>query len=143
MVGGRDPVSLTCLAFGFATLFWAIVRPWWNFPFALLDKQVSLLGNYSDVHVPMWLMSISLIVLGTIAPFTLSIASLRHLRARQVGVVGMVEPVAATVDRVRLARRVARPGADHRRRRGHHRRDPRRDLARLTDHRQRAGRVAP
>jgi drug/metabolite transporter (DMT)-like permease len=97
MVGGRDPVSLTCLAFGFASLFWAVLKPWWNFPFALLDRTVSLLGNYSDVHAPMWLMSISLVVLGTILPFTLSIASLRHLRARQVGVVGMVEPVAATV----------------------------------------------
>ena len=97
MVSDRDPVSLTCLAFGFASLFWALLRPWWNFPFSLLAKDVSLLGNYSDVHVPMWVLSISLVVLGTIVPFTLSIASLRHLRARQVGLVGMVEPVAATI----------------------------------------------
>ena len=97
MVSDRDPVSLTCLAFGFATLFWAILRPWWNFPFSLLGKDVSLLGNYRHDHAPMWVLTISLVVLGTIVPFTLSIASLRHLRARQVGLVGMVEPVAATV----------------------------------------------
>lgn len=97
MVGNRDPVSLTCLAFGFAALFWAILRPWWRFPFSLLSKDISLLGNVEDMHIPMWLMAIWLIVMGTILPFTLSIASLRHLRARQVGMIGMVEPVAATV----------------------------------------------
>jgi drug/metabolite transporter (DMT)-like permease len=97
VVSERDPVSLTCLAFGFASVFWAILQPWWTFPFSLLGKHVSLLGHYSSVHVPLWLLSLSLIVLGTIVPFTLSIASLRHLRARQVGLVGMVEPVAATI----------------------------------------------
>ena len=45
----------------------------------------------------MWVMAIWLVVMGTIVPFTLSIASLGHLRARQVGMVGMVEPVAATI----------------------------------------------
>lgn len=97
MVGQRDPVSLTCLAFGFAALFWAVLRPWWRFPFSLLVKDVSLLGNVEHVHVPMWVMAIWLVVMGTIVPFTLSIASLGHLRARQVGMVGMVEPVAATI----------------------------------------------
>ena len=97
MVGQRDPVSLTCLAFGFAALFWAVLRPWWRFPFSLLGKDISLLGNVEHVHVPMWVMAIWLVVMGTIVPFTLSIASLGHLRARQVGMVGMVEPVAATV----------------------------------------------
>ena len=97
MVSDRDPVSLTCLAFGFASLLWALFKPWWNFPFSLLGKHVSLLGNYHVTHLPMWVLAISLVVLGTIVPFTLSIASLRHLRAREVGLVGMVEPVAATV----------------------------------------------
>jgi drug/metabolite transporter (DMT)-like permease len=97
MVRGRDPVSLTCLAFGFATAFWAVVRPWWQFPFALLHHRVSLLGHLHDRHVPLWWLAICLVVLGTIVPFTLSIASLGHLRARQVGLVGMVEPVGATV----------------------------------------------
>lgn len=97
MVSGRDPVSLTCLAFGFAAGFWAVARPWWNFPAARLSQQVPLLGNLHEHRLPMWALAISLIVAGTVVPFTLSIASLRHLRARQVGLVGMVEPVAATV----------------------------------------------
>ena len=97
MVSGRDPVSLTCLAFGFAALFWAVARPWWRFPFPLLHQRVSLLGHLASHHVPLWWLAIVLVILGTVVPFTLSIASLGHLRARQVGLVGMVEPVAATV----------------------------------------------
>jgi drug/metabolite transporter (DMT)-like permease len=97
LVRSRDPVSLTCLAFGFAALFWATVTPWWEFPFSLMHQQVSLLGNLAEHTVPMWSLALSLVLLGTVLPFTLSIASLRFLRARQVGVVGMVEPVAATV----------------------------------------------
>ena len=97
LVSSRDPVSLTCLAFGFSALFWSLVQPWWNFPFAVLSSPVSLLGNLRSHQVPLWWLAAWLVVLGTIVPFTLSIASLRHLRARQVGLVGMVEPVAAAV----------------------------------------------
>ena len=96
IVRWRDPVSLTCLAFGFTTLFWAVVRPWWLFPTHLLGSDVSLLGNLSDHHLPMWVLALWLIVLGTVVPFSLSVGALRHLRAAQVGLVGMVEPVAAS-----------------------------------------------
>jgi drug/metabolite transporter (DMT)-like permease len=96
-VGRRDPVSLTCLAFGFTTAFWAVFRPWWRFPFDLLGRDVSLLGNLASQHLPMWVLGAWLILLGTVVPFTLSVGALRHLRAAQVGLVGMVEPVAASV----------------------------------------------
>ena len=97
MVGVRDPVSLTCLAFGFGSIFWAILAPWWKFPAHILSSQISLLGNLSATFVPMWVPAIYLIVGGTLLPFTLSIGALRHLRAAQVGVVGMVEPVVAAL----------------------------------------------
>jgi drug/metabolite transporter (DMT)-like permease len=93
----RDPVSLTCLAFGFTALFWAVVRPWWRFPSHLLGSDISLLGNVADKHLPMWVLALWLVVLGTVVPFSLSVGALRHLRAAQVGVVGMLEPVAASV----------------------------------------------
>ena len=96
-VGSRDPVSLTCLAFGFTTLFWAVARPWWRFPWDLLGRQVPLLGHLDQHRLPMWVLGAWLVVLGTVVPFTLSVGALRHLRAAQVGLVGMVEPVAASV----------------------------------------------
>jgi drug/metabolite transporter (DMT)-like permease len=36
-----------------------------------------------------------MVVLGTVVPFALVLASLRHLRATQASVVGMTEPVIA------------------------------------------------
>ncbi len=97
MVGSRDPISLTCLAFGFGSVFWAVLAPWWHFPAHILGTQISLLGNLSERHLPMWVPAIYLVIGGTLLPFTLSIGALRHLRATQVGVVGMVEPVVAAL----------------------------------------------
>jgi drug/metabolite transporter (DMT)-like permease len=93
----RDPFSLLCLAMLFASLFWAVVQPWWSFPFHELEGDTSLLGNLADVSVPVWVLCVWLVLLGTIAPYTLSIASLRHLPAVTVGVIAMFEPVAASV----------------------------------------------
>jgi drug/metabolite transporter (DMT)-like permease len=93
----RDPFSLVCLALFFASVFWAVVQPWWSFPFEDLQGDTSLLGNLSDVTVPVWTLVLWLVTLGTIVPFVLSMASLRHLPAVTVVVIAMFEPVAASV----------------------------------------------
>ena len=93
----RDPFSLLCLALFFASVFWAVVQPWWSFPFEDLRGETSLLGNLAHVSVPVWTLVLWLVTLGTILPFLLSIASLRHLPAVTVGVIAMFEPVAASV----------------------------------------------
>ena len=46
----RDPFSLVCLALLFASVFWAVVQPWWSFPFEDLQGDTSLLGNLADVR---------------------------------------------------------------------------------------------
>jgi drug/metabolite transporter (DMT)-like permease len=97
LVTTRDSLSLTFFAFGFATVFWSVLRPWWDFPWALLGTEVSLLGNLADVTAPMWLLVAWLVVLGTVVPFSLLVSSLQHLRATQAGLVSMTEPVLATV----------------------------------------------
>jgi len=93
----RDPVSLLTWGFLFAALFWAVARPWWTFPFDRAAASVSLLGRLDGLHLPVWVLMASVIVLGTIVPFTLVVAALRHLRATRVGIVAMVEPVVATI----------------------------------------------
>jgi drug/metabolite transporter (DMT)-like permease len=45
----------------------------------------------------MWLLAVYLIILGTIVPYLLIAASLRHLPPTSTGIVGMVEPVLAAV----------------------------------------------
>jgi len=93
----RDPVSLVCYGFLLAALFWAVLQPWTSFPFGRLDESVSLLGRLADVSLPVWLLMTWMIVLGTIVPFALLAASLRHIAASRAAITAMSEPVAATV----------------------------------------------
>lgn len=96
-VGRRDAISLLCFGFFFATLFWAIVQPWWSFPFDVPGRSVSLLGHLSDLHLPIWVLMTWMIVLGTIVPFFLIVGSMRHITATRAGILAMVEPVVASL----------------------------------------------
>jgi drug/metabolite transporter (DMT)-like permease len=93
----RDPVSLVCYGFLLASIFWALVQPWTSFPFGLVDESISLLGRLGHVSLPVWLLMTWMVVLGTIVPFALLAASLRHIPASRAAITAMFEPVAATV----------------------------------------------
>ncbi len=95
LVARRDPLSLICLAAGFATVFWALVQPWWSFPFEKLEVDVTLPGGLGSA--PVWALALWTITLGTILPYGLSVGALRHLPATTVGIVATFEPVAASV----------------------------------------------
>ena len=96
-VGRRDPVSLLCYGFLFASAFWAVVQPWWTFPFDVPGRTVSLLGNLSHLHLPIWALMAWMVVLGTIVPFFLIVGSMRHITATRAGILAMVEPVVASL----------------------------------------------
>src|SRR5262249_45253554 len=55
-VGRRAAVSLLVWGFGFATLFWAVLSPWWSFPSRLVTQHVSLLGHAGAHHAPVWVL---------------------------------------------------------------------------------------
>ena len=93
--GARDPVSLTMWGFAAAALFWAVVQPWWSYPWHALENPTSATGALTAV--PTWLLVAYLVVLGTVVPFWLALASMRHLRASQASTMGMSEPVIASV----------------------------------------------
>jgi drug/metabolite transporter (DMT)-like permease len=95
LVVHRDPVSLTMWGFGFATLFWAVVAPWWSFPWDTLAFTTPF-GD-GGPEVTGWMLVTYMVVLGTVVPFALVLQSLRHLRATQASVVGMTEPVIASL----------------------------------------------
>jgi drug/metabolite transporter (DMT)-like permease len=91
----RDPISLSAWGFLFATLFWSLLAPWWDFPGGRIEDSVSLLGNLASSHLSVWLLMLWMIVLGTIVPFLLVVGALRHISATRAGVTGMLEPVVA------------------------------------------------
>jgi drug/metabolite transporter (DMT)-like permease len=97
VVGGRDPVSLLAWGFLFASLFWAVVVPWWSFPAHALTVDTSLGGSLASHHAPVWLLAAWMIVLGTIAPFFLLVSALRHVSATTAGIVAMLEPVVGAI----------------------------------------------
>ncbi|HEU4942724.1 MAG TPA: DMT family transporter, partial [Gaiellaceae bacterium] len=92
----RSTSSLLTYGFLFAALFWAAVQPWTSFPWHLLDDNVSLLGRLESIELPVWLLMAWMVVLGTIVPFGLLVAALRHIRPTRAGILAMFEPVAAT-----------------------------------------------
>jgi drug/metabolite transporter (DMT)-like permease len=95
--GRRDPISLSAWAFLFATLFWSLLAPWWNFPGQRVEERVSLLGNLGSSHLPIWALTAWMVVLGTIVPFALVVAALQRISATRVGITAMLEPVVAIV----------------------------------------------
>jgi drug/metabolite transporter (DMT)-like permease len=96
-VSTRDPISVTCYGFLFASLFWAAVQPWWSFPGSVVSRSTPLLGHLSGIHAPVWTLVAWMIVLGTIVPFALVVTALRHVSATRAGIAAMLEPPAATV----------------------------------------------
>jgi drug/metabolite transporter (DMT)-like permease len=93
----RSTSALLTYGFLFAALFWAIVQPWTSFPWSLLDDSVSLLGRLESIELPVWLLMAWMVVLGTIVPFGLLVAALRHITPTRAGILAMFEPVAGTI----------------------------------------------
>jgi drug/metabolite transporter (DMT)-like permease len=81
----HEPVTTLFWVFGFATVFWALVTPWWSFPWDGLDSPRNVL------------LGAGLIVAGTLLPFICIVASLRHIPAPRAAVIATLEPVLAAV----------------------------------------------
>ena len=114
-VGHRDPVSLLCLGFVAAAVFWAVVQPWWSFPAGIVDDRVTLDGALFSTTSPVWLLMLTMIVVGTIVPFLLLVGALRHISATRVGVTAMFEPVAGAIFAYAWLGESLTRGAAHRR----------------------------
>lgn len=62
-----------------------------------LGNPASMLGRLSGLEIPAWVAMTSVIVLGTVTPFFLYLASLRDLSSSKASVTAMLEPVVAVV----------------------------------------------
>ena len=81
----HEAVTTLFWAFGFATLFWALVTPWWGFPWDGLASTRNAL------------LAVALVIVGTLIPFICMVAALRHIPAPRVAVIATLEPVLAAV----------------------------------------------
>lgn len=81
----HEPATTLVWAFGFASLFWAVVQPWWTFPFGHFDSADAVLQGAGVV------------VIGTLLPFLCIVTALTHLPAARAAVMATLEPVLAAI----------------------------------------------
>ena len=81
------------LGFGVSAAFFAIVMPWWNFPFEVFSKSIELTGRFSGNSLPGWALVLWVIIGGTAVPNFFVLTGLKGLNAATASVIGMLEPV--------------------------------------------------
>lgn len=96
-VSDESPLHVLTEAFVVAAVFWNLIRPATGLFDTDLTASRSLGGTLVGLHAPLWLLLAWMILLGTVAPFLAELSALRHLTATEVTLIGMVEPVGATV----------------------------------------------
>ena len=93
----RTSLSLMTWGIGVAAIFWALVLPWWSFPFKYLTNTYSLAGNLSGYNAPGWALVLWIVIIGTVIPYLLTVTGIRELSAGTSSVIGMIEPIFAGV----------------------------------------------
>ena len=81
------------LGFGVSAAFFAIVMPWWSFPFEIFTNSIELTGRFAGNSLPGWLLVLWVITGGTAVPYFLVLTGLKGLNAATSSVIGMLEPV--------------------------------------------------
>lgn len=90
-------MSVLAWGFLFASVFWAVIAPWWSFSGHSIVRDTSLGGHLASWHLPVWALAAWMVVLGTIVPFFLLVSALRHVSATRAGIIAMLEPVAGAL----------------------------------------------
>lgn len=92
-LGQRDPISLMGWIFTVSAVLWAVVRPWWQFPFAVLGDSVSLTGALDGLTLDVGVLAAFVVLLGTVAAFGFVLLAVGLVGPARVGILGMIEPV--------------------------------------------------
>ena len=96
LVRNRDPLTTQAWSMAFAAVFWVVLQPLWTFDAGLLTEDVALPGALDGTHLPLWVLVTHIVLLGTVVPYVLVLAGVVRLGAARTGVIGMLEPVAAS-----------------------------------------------
>jgi drug/metabolite transporter (DMT)-like permease len=92
-----SPLALSFWTMSIAALFWAPFSKWWEFTPDTFTSMVSLQGNLEAIQVPIWSLVLWNVVLGSFAPFLLSLSALKRLSATAAGIAATSEIVFAFV----------------------------------------------
>jgi drug/metabolite transporter (DMT)-like permease len=93
----RSTDTMLVWGFGITSLLFAIVQPWWSFPFSIFTKQINLNGHFSGHHLAGWILLALVIVFGTVLPYLCVLRGVNALSPQAASIIGMLEPVLAGV----------------------------------------------
>lgn len=93
----RNGAVMTVWGFGVATIVMALVMPLWNFPTDYFTISMQLPGFLDQYSLPGWMLIGWVIVFGTLLPYLFAIAGLRLLSASTASIIGILEPVIASL----------------------------------------------
>jgi drug/metabolite transporter (DMT)-like permease len=94
-VGTSSPMAVAFWTMSSATVFWLLFSGWWNIDPAIFTTPVSLSGNLSAIELPLIYPLLWNVLLGSFAPFFLSLMALKYLTATAAGVVSSAEVIFA------------------------------------------------
>ena len=94
-VGRSSPMAVGFWSMSFATLFWVIFGDLGSLDVSSIGEAVSLGGQLEAVSVPLWMLVVWNVVLGSFAPFLLSFLALRYLTATAAGITASAEVIFA------------------------------------------------
>ena len=94
-VARTSPLAVSFWTMSIAAVFWSFVSGWWELSPSILGTPVDIGGAAGVLEVPMAVPLAWNIVLGSFAPFLLSLAALRHLPATAAGIVASSEVIFA------------------------------------------------
>ncbi len=96
-VKNSSPMAVAFWTMAAAAVFWLLFSGWWNIDPAIFQTPVSLSGNLASIEMPLIFPLLWNILLGSFAPFFLSLLALKYLTATAAGVVSSAEVIFAFV----------------------------------------------
>ena len=93
----RSNDTMLVWGFGITALLFAVLQPWWSFPFSIFKAGINLNGYFSGRHLPGWLLIAFIILFGTVLPYLCVLGGINALSPQVASIIGMLEPVLAGV----------------------------------------------
>lgn len=90
-------VSILFWTMLFAACVWAVPSRFWEMPASQFTKLQSLGGALDSISVPVWVLLLAIVVLGTVLPYFLSFVALSRLKATSAGILAVSEIIFGSV----------------------------------------------
>jgi len=93
----RSTDTMLVWGFGITSILFAVVQPWWSFPFHIFKEEINLNGHFTGHHLAGWVLITFIIIVGTVLPYLCVLKGVNALSPQVASIIGMLEPVLAGV----------------------------------------------